>query len=170
MGFFSNVCLTHRLFVPLFVRSFFFFFLVDSFDETTLTRNRNERFASGMIAAVMSGMLCFTFLENMFYPSTEIAVAALYLVTLYGFFVGLSLGVLLPRLLPGAFFGVLLALTLCAVFPYALPLSFYGCFFPIAGVVLGAAGAFASYRYVLNGSVPSRRDDGIFAGRLLPYP
>ena len=92
-----------------------------------------------MLSAVMSGFLCFTFLEPMFFPSNELARLTLYMVALIGGAVGLSLGVLLPKYMPGAMFGAVLALMIGALFVIRSTL-----YFPITALVLAAAGAFAS--------------------------
>lgn len=66
-----------------------------------------ERLYSGIIAAVVSGALVFTFLEPLFdVVGIELAVVALYILVVAGSLVGLSLGVFLPTLFSGACAGV----------------------------------------------------------------
>jgi callose synthase len=73
----------------------------------------------------------------------ETAVIALYILSIDGALVGMSLGVLLPLLLPGVCFGVSLALLIGSV---GAIMSSY--FFPIASGVLAALSAILSVRYV----------------------
>jgi hypothetical protein len=70
-----------------------------------------RRLFSGLLTAVWSFFLVFSFLEPLFAPiGSEVAMVFLYLLGLFGAGVGMSLGVLLPTLFPGACFGAALVL------------------------------------------------------------
>mmetsp|Transcript_54913 Transcript_54913/g.164424 ORF Transcript_54913/g.164424 Transcript_54913/m.164424 type:complete len:2150 (-) Transcript_54913:26-6475(-) len=76
------------------------------------------RFFSGVITAVIAGVLCYTYLEQLFSTvGTELALVALYVLTISGALVGLSLGILLPKPLPGACAGISLAVLIGVFLP-----------------------------------------------------
>lgn len=104
-----------------------------------------QRLFSGLLTAVTSGFLTFTFLEPLFEPvGLELAEVALYLLAIYGFLVGMSLGIMLPTLFPGLCFGASLGL-----FIASFGLSTSEVFFPILGGILAVICAAASVRYVV---------------------
>ena len=104
--------------------------------------NSKARIFSGWLTAILSGFLCFTFLEPLFEPvGLELAEVSLYVLAINGFFVGLSLGVMLPTVLPGVCFGSSLALLIGAFGVASTPT-----YFPIVGGVLALLSAAASVR------------------------
>jgi callose synthase len=63
------------------------------------------------VTSLCSVFLIYTFLEPLFVPvGSDVAMVFLYILALDGILVGMSLGVLLPLLLPGACFGATLSL------------------------------------------------------------
>lgn len=103
-----------------------------------------------MLAAVFSGFLVYTFLEPLFVPvHSETAMVFLYILTLNGFLVGMSLGVLLPSLLPGACLGASISLLIGAFFAVSSSL-----FFPTLGGVLAVLFTLLSARYVRPNILP----------------
>lgn len=65
-----------------------------------------RRLYAGVLSAIFSGFLVYTFLEPLFVPvNSDTAMVFLYILTLNGSAVGMSLGVLMPSLFPGACFG-----------------------------------------------------------------
>ena len=82
------------------------------------------------------------FLEPLFVPvGLDLAMVALYVLSLLSAFVGMSLGVLLPTLFPGLCFGVNVALLIGCFAGLTTPL-----YFPIAGGILACVGAGLSVR------------------------
>jgi callose synthase len=72
---------------------------------------RERRLFSGLLTAVFAFFFIFAYLEPLFVPiGSEVAMVFLYLLGLQGAGVGMSLGVLLPSLFPGACFGASLVL------------------------------------------------------------
>jgi len=66
---------------------------------------------TGILSAIFSGFLVFTFLEPLFVPiRSDTAMVFLYILAIFGSLVGMSLGVLLPSMLSGVCLGGSLAL------------------------------------------------------------
>lgn len=108
-----------------------------------LTKIRDTRYFSGILSAILSGFLIYAFLEPLFFPvGLNLAVVVLWMLAILSAFVGMSLGVMLPTLFPGLCFGVNLAL-LGGCFVNSSNNVMY---FPVAGSILAAAGAFVSVR------------------------
>jgi callose synthase len=102
------------------------------------------RLFSGYLTAITSGFLTFTFLEPLFKPvGMDLAIVALYVLSINAAFVGMCLGVLLPLIMPGVCFGSSVALVGGCLATVLNP--FY---FPIASLALSAIGGFMSVRYV----------------------
>lgn len=75
--------------------------------------------------AVVAGSLTFTFLEPLFVPvGMDLAVVALWVLSINAAAVGMSLGVLLPRITPGACFGVASAIMIGCLVTVVQPLYF----------------------------------------------
>jgi callose synthase len=115
------------------------FFLVD--------RNigyRDQRFFSGVLSALVSAFITFVYLEPLFVPiGLDLAMVALWVLSIGAGLVGMSLGVLLPTVFPGICFGISLSL-LVGTF-----LSFYhALYLPVVGGVLSLIGMLLSTRYV----------------------
>ena len=92
--------------------------------------------------AIVAGSLSFTFLEPLFVPvGMDLAVVALWLLSLNAAAVGMALGVLLPKITPGACFGVASALVVGCLMTLVQPL-----YFPIASGALAVVGAILSAR------------------------
>lgn len=93
--------------------------------------------------AVVAGSLTFTFLEPLFVPvGMNLAVVALWILSINAAAVGMSLGVLLPKITPGACFGVSLSLLAgCLIALVNQPL-----YFPISSGALAIVGAVLSAR------------------------
>jgi len=93
--------------------------------------------------------MTFVFLETMFVPvGLDLAIVALWFLSACAGLVGLSLGVLLPTLLPGICFGISLAL-LVGVF-VGVSNALY---LPVVGGILSLVGVFFASRYVPNSLV-----------------
>ena len=74
---------------------------------------------------VVSGALIFAFLEPLFaVVGIELAVVALYILVVSGSLVGLSLGVFLPTVFPGASAGVALSAFVASFFASSTSLLF----------------------------------------------
>ena len=102
----------------------------------------DQRFYSGAATAVFAGFLVYTFLEPLFVPvGSETSMVFLYILTIDGALVGMSLGVLLPALLPGICLGGSLALLAGA---FSQISNSY--FFPVLAGVLATGFAFLSVR------------------------
>ncbi|KAI2501722.1 1-3-beta-D-glucan synthase [Fragilaria crotonensis] len=105
-----------------------------------------QRLFSGFLTAVVSGFLTFTFLEPLFFPvGLEVAIVALYILSINAAFVGMSLGVLLPLIFPGLCFGVAVSLFAGCLMTMSNPL-----YFPVASAALGVVGAILSARWSLS--------------------
>uniref|UniRef100_A0A7S1UZ62 1,3-beta-glucan synthase n=2 Tax=Grammatophora oceanica TaxID=210454 RepID=A0A7S1UZ62_9STRA len=105
--------------------------------------SREPRLYSGVLTAIVSGFLSYTFLEPLFRPvGMDLAIVALYVLSLYSACVGMSLGVLLPIVFPGFCFGV--AATLLVGSMLSITMQYY---FPCCSCVLAAAGALLSARW-----------------------
>jgi len=92
--------------------------------------------------AIVAGSLTFTFLEPLFVPvGMDLAVVALWLLSINAAAVGMSLGVLLPKITPGACLGVALSLIVGCLMTLVQPL-----YFPIASGALAIVGAVISAR------------------------
>lgn len=106
--------------------------------------SKDARYFSGILTGILSGFLIYVVLEPLFFPvGLNLAVVALWVLSILSAFVGMSLGVLLPTLFPGLCLGVNLAL-LSGCFLNGSHNSLY---FPIAGSLLALAGAFLSVRW-----------------------
>jgi len=100
------------------------------------------RLFSGIMTATMTGFLTYSFLEKqMSSTGMELAIVALFILSANAFFVGMSLGVMLPLISPGLCFGVGTALLVGSVGTFTNP--FY---FPVASAVLGLCGAIFSVK------------------------
>jgi callose synthase len=105
---------------------------------------RQQRLYTGILSAVFSGFLVFTYLEPLFVPvGSEPAMVFLYILCANGALVGMSLGVLLPVLFPGVCLGGALALLVAALLDMQTAY-----FFPAVGGVLAVLSAVLSARYV----------------------
>lgn len=92
--------------------------------------------------AIVAGSLTFTFLEPLFVPvGMDLAVVALWILSANAAAVGMSLGVLLPKITPGACFGVALALIAGCLMTLVQPL-----YFPVTSGALAIVGAVLSAR------------------------
>eukprot|EP00531_Pseudo-nitzschia_arenysensis_P008982 CAMPEP_0116126230 /NCGR_PEP_ID=MMETSP0329-20121206/6225_1 /TAXON_ID=697910 /ORGANISM="Pseudo-nitzschia arenysensis, Strain B593" /LENGTH=2134 /DNA_ID=CAMNT_0003620307 /DNA_START=237 /DNA_END=6641 /DNA_ORIENTATION=- len=106
--------------------------------------SKDTRYFSGILSGILSGFLIYAFLEPLFFPvGLNLAVVVLWMLAILSAFVGMSLGVMLPTLFPGLCFGVNLAL-LGGCFVNSSNSVMY---FPVAGGILAAAGAFVSVRW-----------------------
>jgi callose synthase len=74
----------------------------------------------------------------------DLAIVALYVLSINAAFVGMCIGVLLPLIMPGVCFGSSLALVAGCLATVLHPY-----YFPISSLALAAIGAFVSARYVL---------------------
>jgi callose synthase len=98
------------------------------------------RLCSGFLTAIVSGSLAFTFLEPLFVPvGMELAVVALWILSLNAAAVGACLGVLLPKITPGACCGVALSLLIGCLATLVNPM-----YFPAASGGLAIVGAVLS--------------------------
>lgn len=103
---------------------------------------RKPRLCSGILMGVVAGSLTFTFLERLFLPvGMDLAVVALWVLSINAAAVGMSLGVLLPRITPGACLGVASALLIGCLITVVQPL-----YFPVTGGSLAIIGALLSAR------------------------
>ena len=92
--------------------------------------------------AVVAGSLTFTFLEPLFVPvGMNLAVVALWILSINAAAVGIALGVLLPKITPGACFGVALSLIVGCMITFVQPL-----YFPVTSGALAILGAILSAR------------------------
>lgn len=109
-----------------------------------LTLHSNRRLNTGYLTALLSGFLTFTYLEPLFVPiNSETAMVFLYILAFNGAMVGMSLGVLLPLVFPGACLGGMAALFLTSTS------GLWNAFvFPISAGVLAVVLAISSARYV----------------------
>jgi callose synthase len=92
----------------------------------------------------VSGFLTYTFLQPLFFPvGLELAIVALNVLSINAAFVGMSLGVLLPLILPGV-------MLRCCRFPTCWFSNDHreSILLPAASVVVGVTGALVSARYV----------------------
>jgi hypothetical protein len=108
--------------------------------------NRDQRYFSGLLSAVLLGFLSFVYLEPMFVPvGLDLAMVALWILSIGAGMVGMCLGVLLPTLLPGICCGVSLSLLVGAFMGVS-----YAFYLPIAGSLFSLIGIFLSMRYVTH--------------------
>lgn len=108
----------------------------------TMIGTSNERLYSGLCTAVVSGALIFSFLEPLFaVVGIELAIVTLYILVVFGSLVGISLGVFLPTLFPGACAGVALSAFVASFFSSSTSL-----FFAIVAPSLACIGAGASIK------------------------
>ena len=106
---------------------------------------RYPRYFSGMLSAVLSGFLTYVYLEPLFVPvGLDLAVVALWILAINASLVGMSLGVLLPTLLPGLCCGASISLLVGSLLEVSSSL-----FFPVVGGGCAIVGAIFSTRYVL---------------------
>jgi callose synthase len=95
-----------------------------------------------MLSAVLSGFLTYVFLEPLFVPvGLDLAMVALWVLSINASLVGMSLGVLLPTLLPGLCFGVSIALLVGSFLELANSL-----YLPVVGGACAIVGAILSTR------------------------
>ena len=95
-----------------------------------------------MLTAVLAGFVTFIYLEPLFMPvGMNLAVVALWVLSINSTLVGMALGVLLPYLFPGVCFGVSLAL-----FGGVFLSTQSSLYLPIAGGIFAAVGAILSIR------------------------
>jgi callose synthase len=95
-----------------------------------------------MLTAVLAGFVTFVYLEPLFMPvGMNLAVVALWVLSINSTLVGMSLGVLLPHVFPGICLGVSLAL-FGGIFLSAQS----GLYLPISGTIFGIIGTFLSVR------------------------
>jgi callose synthase len=98
---------------------------------------------------VFCAFLTYTFLEPLFVPvGSNVAMVFLYILAINSALVGMSLGVLLPVLVPGVCFGGMLALLVGAF--GAVSSEF---FFPAVGGALALIFCTVSARYVTGNSL-----------------
>lgn len=116
------------------------FVLMNSILCPSLYIYREPRYFSGILTAVASAFLTYALLEPYFYPSTELARMALFVLSAYAAGVGMSLGVLLPVIFPGAALGAALALMIGCLFTITASL-----YFPLAAPILAAVGGYLSF-------------------------
>jgi callose synthase len=110
---------------------------------------RNRRLYSGFLSAGCAGFLIFTYLQPLFVPvGSDTAMVFLYILSLYGSAVGMSLGVLLPLLFPGASLGAALALFGAAASGVWDPYLF-----PVAAGISALPLSIVAARYVPSSSV-----------------
>ena len=96
------------------------------------------------MTAILSGFLSFIFLEPLFEPvGIELAHVALYVLAINASMVGLSLGIMLPTVFPGACFGASLALLIGSFGVISNTL-----YFPVVGGGLAVLCVVASAGYV----------------------
>lgn len=108
--------------------------------------HRRQRLFSGFLSAGLACFLTHTFLEPLFVPvKKDAAMIFLDVLSIYGATVGLSLGVLLPLLLPGVCWGASLAMLIGTFFQHNKYIA-TDLYFPIVGAVLAAFFAFLSSR------------------------
>jgi len=107
-----------------------------------ILRNRDQRYFSGVLSGILSCFITYVFLEPLFVPvGLELAMVALWVLSFGAGLVGLSLGVLLPAVLPGVCFGVSLSLLAGGL------IGMYNVLYlPIAGGVLSLIGILLSTR------------------------
>jgi callose synthase len=114
-----------------------------------LLTSRDQRFFAGVSSSAFCAFLTYTFLEPLFVPvGSNVAMVFLYILALNSALVGMSLGVLLPILIPGICFGGTLALLVGAFFSVS-----YVYYFPLAGGTLGLVFCVVSARYVAHLSI-----------------
>lgn len=105
---------------------------------------RDQRYFSGLLSAALIGFITFVFLEPLFVPvGLDLAMVALWVLSIGAGLVGMCLGVLLPTILPGICFGVPLSLLVGAFVGVS-----YDLYLPIAGGVFSLIGILLSTRYV----------------------
>ena len=141
-----NLSKCHHFLLNMIFRSLFFpILLITLCINFAIVISRDIRYFSGILTGILSGFLIYVFLEPLFFPvGLNLAVVALWVLSIMSAFVGMSLGVMLPTLFPGLCLGVNLAL-LSGCFVS----SQYVLYFPVAGGVLALAGAYVSVRYVI---------------------
>ncbi len=122
--------------------------LVFSHAHLFLALCSDQRYFSGILSAMLSAFITFVYLEPLFVPvGLDLAMVALWILSICAGLVGMSLGVLIPTVLPGICFGVSLSL-LVGTF-----LQFYHVLYlPVAGGILSLIGILLSTRYVVSPS------------------
>jgi callose synthase len=97
-----------------------------------------------VLSAALSGFITYVFLEPLFVPvGLDLAMVALWVLSISAGSVGMCLGVLLPTILPGICFGVPLSLLVGAFIGVS-----YALYLPIAGGTASLIGILLSTRYV----------------------
>lgn len=119
--------------------------LSPSLAQRVLSINCSQpRFFSGLLTAIVSGFLTYTFLQPLFVPvGLELAIVALHILSINAALVGMSLGVLLPVIFPGLCFGAAVALL-----AGSLAIIYNPLYFAITSVPIGVISAILSARYV----------------------
>ncbi|GAX21844.1 hypothetical protein FisN_30Hh044 [Fistulifera solaris] len=124
------------------------------------------RLFSGILSALVSAFLVYTFLEPLFLPN-DTSMAFLNILTLMGGCVGMSLGVLLPSFFSGICFGTSVALLVASFLnlPQAL-------LFPFLGGALALAFSFlaAHSRTKVFATMATCLEGGAFAAALVVKP
>ena len=102
----------------------------------------HPRYFSGLLSAALSGFITYIFLEPLFVPvGLNLAMVVLRVLSINATLVGMSLGILLPRIFPGLCLGATAALLL-GTFVNAQ----YTLYFPVIGGVGGLVGVLLSTR------------------------
>ena len=101
----------------------------------------HARYFSGLQSAAMAIVVSYAYLETLFAPvKLPFDAVALNILVITSGFVGMCLGVLLPRLFPGVTLGYSTSLLLGMFIPLG---SFY---FPISGTLLAVAFSYTSIK------------------------
>ncbi len=118
--------------------------------NTNYNNNNNSkpRFYSGIITAILAACLSFSFLFPLFASvGMPLATVALYVLAFGAAAVGMCLGVLLPKILPGVCFGVSSAILLAFFVGSYVRIEDYSfAFMAIVGPVLGFLGMILSIK------------------------
>jgi callose synthase len=100
----------------------------------------HPRYFSGLLSAALSGFITYVFLEPLFVPvGLNLAMVALWVLSINATLVGMSLGILLPLIFPGLCFGTTAAL-LIGIFVNPQNTLY----FPVVGGACGLVGAIFS--------------------------
>jgi callose synthase len=102
----------------------------------------HPRYFSGLLSAALSGFITYVFLEPLFVPvGLNLAMVVLRVLSINATLVGMSLGILLPRIFPGVCLGTTTALLIGTFANVQNTL-----FFPVIGGVGGLVGVIFSTR------------------------
>lgn len=103
---------------------------------------RDQRFFSGALSAFLSAFITFVYLEPLFVPiGLDLAMVALWVLSIGAGLVGMSLGVLLPTVFPGICFGISLSLLVGTFLSY-----YHVLYLPVVGGGLSLIGILLSTR------------------------